>query len=52
MSKLLKISLSKCYDPPHDWVDKEPGWVRCTKCKLVTTTELLSYYNGAFNESH
>lgn len=40
MSKLLKTALATCYDPPHRWKVKEPGWVYCTKCGLITTVEL------------
>lgn len=48
MSKLLKIARIKCYDPPHKWTEKEPGWVRCTKCDLVTSAEMLEALPEAF----
>jgi hypothetical protein len=39
-SKLLKVSRSECYEPPHEWAAKEPGWVECEKCELRTTVEI------------
>jgi len=49
VSKLLKTALAKCYDPPHDfWRMDDPDWLRCSKCGLVTSVEVLKKYAKYF----